>query len=163
MQDASPSEIAQRAQAWQAMEGLHEVTDGGAYGFLALDPKDSRVTYANGVATLVNAGAHTYQLWKRYQSVGSTRTKDRKITRPILSGFGLRVAGVTESSFTLDVETGIIVIPSDPVASSITWQGPFYVPVHFEEDDIDWDLVVAGQIGARYVTTPNVTLTEVLE
>lgn len=147
------------ARAWQALEGLHEVTEGGAYAFLVLDPKDSTAVHANGVVTLIDAGTHTYQLWKRYTSAGSTRTKDRKITRPRLAGFAISPA----VPFTLDVETGIITIPSDPSAAAVTWAGTFYVPAHFESDNLDWDLLIAGPDGTRFIGAPNVVLTEVKE
>lgn len=148
---------------WQTLEGLHEATEGGAYGFLVKDPKDVKATHAEGVATLISAGAHTYQLWKRYTSIGSSRTKDRKITRPLATGFELRVSGVVEPSYSLNVDTGVITIASDPSASSITWSGYFYVPVHFDSDDIEWDLQIAGPEDTRFLAGQRVVLTEVLE
>ena len=62
------------------IEGIHEVTEGGAYGFLLADPKDESATPATGRASLVSRAI--YQLAKRYTSIGSTCTKDRTITRP---------------------------------------------------------------------------------
>src|SRR2546428_5567926 len=47
---------------WQTIEGLHEVTAGGAYGFLIEDPKDSLVTVANGV---LRSEEHTSELQSR--------------------------------------------------------------------------------------------------
>ena len=152
-----------RRQAWQDLEGLHEVTEAGGYGFLLLDPKDCTANHAAGKVTLINAGAHTYQLIKRYTSVGSTRTKDRKITRPRVAGFVLRINGAPTNDFTLDKDTGVITIPSDPTAANVTWSGTFYIPVHFEQDDLDWDLLIAGPVGTRFVAAPTVVLTEVRE
>lgn len=43
--------------AWSAIEGLFEVTDAGAYGFLMLDPKDSSVAVADGKLISYNPGA----------------------------------------------------------------------------------------------------------
>lgn len=148
---------------WQALEGLHEVTEGGAYGFLLLDPKDCSATAAMGKATLISAPAHTYQLIKRYTSVGSALTKDRVITRPRASGFVVNISGTPTGAYTLDVDTGIITIPADPVASTVSWSGTFYVPVHFVADDIDWDLAVAGAASARLMAGPSVVLAEVPE
>lgn len=148
---------------WQALEGLHEVTEGGAYGFLLQDPKDCSATAAMGKATLISAPAHTYQLIKQYTSVGSALTKNRVITRPRASGFILYLSGTPSAAYTLDVDTGIITIPSDPSASNVTWSGLFYVPVHFVSDEIDWDLAVAGAADTRLMAGPSVALAEVAE
>lgn len=148
---------------WRALEGLYEVTDAGAYGFLALDPKDCSAALTNGKATLISAPAHTYQLVKRYTSVGSSQTRDRVITRPLAAGFVLAISGTPTLSYTLDVAAGIVTIPADPSAANVTWSGQFYVPVHFDSDDIDWDLVVAGARDSRFMIGPNVVLMEVRE
>lgn len=150
---------------WQRLEGLHEVTEGGAYGFLVLDPKDSRATHENGRATLISSIAGTYQLVKRYTSAGSSRTKDRNITRPIAAEFELKINGTITASYSLDADTGIITIPGSPTptAASITWASRFYVPVHFENDDIDWDLLIAGPADTRYAAGQRIVLTEIRE
>lgn len=152
-----------RQDVWETLEGLYEVTEGGAYGFLMQDPKDFNATHETGRVELLDAGTHTYQLYKRYTSAGSALTKDRKITRPRASSFTLQISGTPTVSFTLNDETGVITIPSDPSASTVTWAAPFYVPVHFEDDEIEWDLVVAGAEGSRFMTGPTLILTEVLE
>lgn len=152
-------------EQWQTLEGLFEATDAGAYGFLLQDPKDCSASDTTGRATLISGGAHTYQLVKRYTAAGSTRTKDRVIRRPRAAGFVLKVSGVVVSgaSYTLDATTGIVTIPAGPTAANITWSGIFYVPVHFENDVIDWDLLVAGAADARFMSGPSVMLTEVKE
>lgn len=148
---------------WQSLEGLHEVTEGGAYGFLLQDPKDSAVIDATGKATLIDAGAHTYQLVQRRTAAGSVRTHDRVITRPRAAGFVLKISGTPTASYTLDVDTGIVTIPAGPAFATVSWSGIFYVPVHFESDDIDWELVRAGGAETRLVAGPSVLLTEVRE
>lgn len=148
---------------WQALEGLHEVTKGGAYGFLLLDPKDASATDLMGKATLLSASAHTYQLIKRYTSVGSSLYEDRLIKRPRAAGFVVNISGTPTTSYTLDVDTGIITIPADPLASNVTWSGTFYVPVHFLSDEIDWELSIAGAEDSRLMAGPSVVLAEVRE
>ncbi len=152
-------------EQWQAVEALYEVTDAGAFGMLMKDPKDCSADHTTGKASLVSAGAHTYQLFKRYTSLGSSRTKDRTITRPIASGFELKNNGVVvdPANYTLTVTTGVITIPSDPTAANLTWSGAFYVPVHFRDDSIDWELVRAGPEGSRLMVGPSVILDEVKE
>lgn len=148
---------------WQALEALYEVTDAGAFGFLVQDPKDCSASITTGKATLISAPAHTYQLIKRYTSVGSSRTKDRTIRRPRATGFILYISGVPELSYTLNADTGVITIPSDPLAANIAWASVYYVPVHFENDEIDWDLVRAGDASTRLAAGPQIVLTEVAE
>ena len=149
---------------WQELEGLFEVTEGGAYGFLLEDPKDNTVTDATGKAALLDAGTHAYQLIQRKTALNSTRVHDRVITRPRAAGFVLKISGTPTGSYTLNDETGVVTIPADPAATSVTWSGKFLVPVHFEHDDIDWELLRAGPVmDTRLVAGPSVLLTEVRE
>lgn len=151
-----------RAAQWQAIETLHEITEGGAYGFLMEDPKDRTATH--GVVTATATGG-AYQLYKRYLDPVSSRSKDRKITRPRIAGFAVSVDGVEldPDAYTLDVQTGVITITAAPAAGSVTWSGMFYVPVHFQDDSIDWELVAAGPIEQRFLSGPSVVLQEIRE
>jgi len=149
---------------WASAQALFEATEGGATGMLMADPSDQSVKITEGVATLVSGTV--YQLHKRYTAAGSSRTKDRKITRPIASGFDIKVSGVSltqGTQYTLDDTTGKVTIPSTPTAADITWSGNFYVPVHFENDQIDWELVRSGPAETRLFSGPSLTLKEVME
>lgn len=148
---------------WQTIEGLHEVTEGGAYGFLMEDPKDNSASYSTGVVSGITST--TFQLKKRYTSIGSTRTKDRTITRPKASPFAVKISGAVESpsNYSLNTTTGVLTIAAAPSAATVTWEGRFYVPVHFANDDIDWDLVAGGPADLRIVSGPSVVLDEVRE
>lgn len=149
---------------WQTIEGLFEVTEGGAFGFLMADPKDTRAQLTEGVATALTST--TFQLHKRYTSAGTTRTKDRKITRPAAGGFDIRASGVSltqGTQYTLNAVTGVVTIPSAPLAAAITWAGAFYVPVHFAADEIDWDLIRSGPEDTRLMAGPSVLVMEVAE
>lgn len=244
---------------WQTLEGLHEVTEGGAYGFLLEDPKDCSVV--GGLLYPVVAGAvggtigfgygvPTMKMYKRYTSAGSTRIKDRQITRPrapsALTRGGMAVTlGAAAGNASVDADTGTVTFVADAsqALSSVTvgastvlnfangtgmvaamsvgervyltgitgtaatalnslshvisakgatsltvststagltaaagtafkypqasealgWSGRFYVPVHFMEDSIDWDLVSAGQSDQRLMAGPSVVLIEVRE
>ena len=151
--------VPMRVDQWQALEGLFEVTDAGAYGMLLLDPKDSACAAADGKVTLVGA---VFYLYKRYTSAGSTRYRDRKITRPQSAIVVYRNAVAMSSGYTVDYTTGIVTITT-PNTDVFTWSGNFYVPVHFASDQIDWDLVISGQASARFLAGPSVTLNEVRE
>lgn len=149
---------------WQTLEGLFEVTEGGAFGFLMQDPKDTKALITEGVATSLTS--ITFQLYKKYTSAGSTRTKTRKITRTIATGFDIKVSGVSltvTTQYTLNADTGVVTIPSAPAAANITWSGNFYVPVHFASDEIDWELVRSGPADTRLMAGPSVTVLEVAE
>jgi hypothetical protein len=244
---------------WQTLEGLYEVTEAGAYGFLLSDPKDQKLTtgvlypYTTALigAAGVGYGVPVYKLHKRYSVAGSTRTADRQITRPkatpallrggvavtlgasagnaainldtgtvtfvadssssvsaftagattditlssALSGLAIGgrlyltgIAGTSATTlngtsheitnitggglnvYTLDVDTTGLTRTSGgtgykyPQASeTLTWSGSFYVPVHFQSNTIDWDLVRAGVYETRLIAGPSVVLDEVLE
>jgi uncharacterized protein (TIGR02217 family) len=148
-------------EQWQAIETLHEVTEGGAYGFLMEDPKDNTVT--NGVLTRTAAGL--FQLVKRYTETLSGRTKDRNITRPRSTGFVLYQSGVAMSSgsYTVNYNTGVVTIASNPDPATLSWSGKFLVPVHFMDDFIDWDLIAPGSPNQRFLSGPSVVLQEIRE
>jgi len=156
--------IPMRRVAWQDIEAIHEVTDGGAFGFLLEDPKDSSITNSS-LGVVAALGSNQYQLFKRY--IVASHWKDRKITRIKLANFVLNVGGVPQTlgtDFTGDITKGIVVIPAAPEASTVTWTGSFYVPVHFLEDSIDWQMIVPGQDpDARFLSGPSVVLQEILE
>jgi hypothetical protein len=112
---------------WQQLEGLFEVTDAGAYGFLLEDPKDTDVSTGllypvqGGVVggTIgLGYGVPTYRTYKRYSALGTTRTKDRAVRRPqptpVLTRAGTPVvlgAGAGEAGINLD--TGTVTFVAD--------------------------------------------------
>lgn len=254
------------AAQWRAIEGLHEVTEGGAFGMLLQDPKDSGVLITEGLLQAYSAsttallgtmgtgfGTPVHKLHKRYTSAGSSRTKDRAITRPWASSFVLKRGGSTVTmgagagNAALDATTGTVTFVADATSSAtsitvgattqvvtttnpgtlitgqriylagftgadaalvngqshlisnvtgagpytftlatvttgktitlgsgsaakypqaseaLTWQGNFYVPVQFANDEIDWELVASGPVDARLLAGPSVTLLEVRE
>ena len=46
---------------------------------------------------------------------------------------------------------------------ALTAAGNFYVPVHFRDDNMDWDLAIGGPMHGRMVTIPQTFLDEVRE
>lgn len=150
-----------RRADWQYLEQLHEITDGGAFGFLMLDPKDHAVTVTDGVVEDVGGGV--YQLKKRYTEPLSGRTKDRKITRPVPGGVTVYVSG-SPAAIVLDNTDGTLTIAGSPDASLVTWAGRFYVPVHFKDDFIEWALIAPSQDpDARFIAGTSIVLEEVRE
>jgi len=248
--------------AWAAIEGLFEVTDAGAFGFLMLDPKDSGVSASQGKLIAYNDGFPVgtmgtgygepeHYLFKRYTSVGSAQYRDRPIGRPLtpvitragspvtvgaspgniaidanagkvtfvadasqaiasitvgastvltfannsgivaalaigqrvylsgitgtaastLNGRSHAVTGKDTGAFTLTISTATTGLTATggtafkyPQASeAIAWSGRFYVPVHFMNDQLDWDLVRSGPTDTRLIAGPSVALMQVLE
>jgi uncharacterized protein (TIGR02217 family) len=152
----------QRAD-WEYIESIHEITEGGAYGFLLEDPKDSHTTnttaYTQTTGVMASLGGGTYQLYKRYKHLASTRYKDRKITRPVASEFQAYDVAGSPLTGTVDANTGIATITGVPA----TWVGRFYVPVHFQSDIIDWTLEASGPESVRYWSGPSVVFEEIRE
>jgi len=148
-------------ERWMELVALYEATDAGAFGFLMQDPADSQVKTGEGVVTGITST--TFQLGKKYTEPVSSRYKLRKITRPRSAGLVVYVSGVS-TAYTLDDETGIVTIGSAPSASAVTWTGDFYVPVHFQEDDLDWEAIGGGQTEeARWVAGQSIVLQEIRE
>ncbi len=147
---------------WREIEALHEITAAGAFGFLLEDPKDRTVASGQGKASLVSGS--TYQLKKRYTFQGSSQYHDRVITRPKSTGLAVTYNGSTIGGWTLDATTGRITFGS-PVADPtlLGWSGDFYVPVHFTQDEIDWELIAPGGYDSRYIAAPTIPLAEIRE
>lgn len=249
-------------EAWNEIEGLFEVTEGGAYGFLMNDPKDSTVNSGAGLLQAwtgsvlestagAGYGVPAYRMLKRITSTGTTRTKDRIITRPysaVVTRGGVPVTvGASPGNIAINADTGIVtfvadasqaitsitvgittvltfadaagmvaamsvgerlyltgvsgtatttlndkshlVTAKDAVAFTLTidtattgltatdgtaakypqatealaWTGRFYVPVHFANDQLDWEILRSGPTETRLIAGPTVTLVEVRE
>jgi uncharacterized protein (TIGR02217 family) len=142
---------------WQTIEALFEITEGGAYGMLMEDPKDSRVT-SGGAFTLVDGA---YQMVKRYKDPVSGRTKDRRITRP--KGVIAVFQNGVPTTATVDSLTGKATISGSPAVETLSWTGSFYVPVHFMNDYIEWEIVAPGPFETRYASGPAAILQEIRE
>lgn len=249
-------------EAWQDLEGVYEVTEAGGYGFLMLDPTDQNCLSTRGFMQPLAGGAAvgtigqgygvpTFQLFKRYAVTGSSRTKDRRITRPkqaptlkrgaatvtygaaagnaaidytvaavvtfvadvseaitsvtvgattvlnFASGAGIvaalavgervYVSGISgtaaatlnnlshaitakgATSLTISTATTGLTASAGTAAKypqaseAMTWGGDFYVPVHFIDDNLDWEMVRGGPAATRLVTGPSCVLMEVRE
>lgn len=145
---------------WDELAAIFEITLSGTYGFLVENPADCTTT----------AGAATqeegyYQLQRRYVHKPSGRYHDRPVTRPRALGFALMVNGVplAPGAYTLDATKGRLTISGNPDPEALTWSGRFYMPVHFQSDALDWDMVCAGSMDQRLLAGPAVILQEVRE
>lgn len=149
---------------WQTLQAFHEITLGGTFGFLLEDPSDAMASFSSiALMPAVGAAPIYYQLQRRYVEPKSGRFADRPITRPHAGSFKLFNANGTPfaGTFTLDAATGRITASAIP--STLTWSGRFYVPVNFQADTLDWDLVIAGGYDQRFLAGPSVVLEEIRE
>ena len=69
---------------------------------------------------------------------------------PLVSTTGLAGTGGTAAKYPQATE-------------ALTWSGRLYVPVHFANDVIDWNLVAGGSEEGRFYAGPSVMLEEVYE
>ena len=110
-----------KVDAWQAIEGLYEITDAGAFGMLLEDPKDSSVTTAQGALQGYMAGVESgtlgfgngtpnYGIRKVYTAAGSSRKSARAVTR--LKGTASLLRG--GSPVTIGVSAGNAAISAGP-------------------------------------------------
>lgn len=148
--------------AWERVQAFHEITLGGTYGFLIEDPSDCMTTTGAIVQMpAIGAAPAYYQLVRRYVDPGSLRYSDRPITRPQLASLQFFNAnGSPAAGPTVDPLTGRVT-GGDPTA--LIWSGRFYVPVHFQSDDLDWDLIAPGGYDQRFLAGPQVILQEIRE
>ena len=89
----------------------------------------------------------TFQLAKKYTS--GAQVQSRLIRKPIATGFAILVSGVPPT-YTLDATTGIVTIAAAPAASAITWSGEFDVPVRYDTDQLDGQIVGRNADGLLY-------------
>ena len=238
--------------AWQQIEALHELTAGGALGFLMADPKNSTIGAGAGVLQPLNAagasvgtaglgyGVPTYQLMQRTAVAGSSAVADRRITRPstaailrgggavsptvtlgvatfaadaseaitsiatgastvlnfasgagvvaqlavgqrvyvsgtsgtaaaVLNGSSHAITAKGASSLTISTSTATLSATGGTAekyvqpTETLTWTGGFYIPVHFLDDEIEWQILRSGPVADRIVSGPRIVLQEVRE
>lgn len=81
--------------------------------------------------------SQTFQLVKRYTR--GAQTLDRKITKPIASGFVLSDTGtplILTTDYTLNTATGVVSTTVPRTAANLTWAGEFDLPMRFDTDEL---------------------------
>lgn len=88
----------------------------------------------------------------------------------LLNNLAHTITGISGSTYTLATNTAGKTITAagsgykyPQPTDTLTWTGDFYVPVHFRDDSIQWDLVAAGQRDGRRVSIPSTYLDEIRE
>lgn len=128
---------------------------GRAYGFRFKDWADYQATTEN-IGT-GNGSQVAFQLRKAYGD--SARTFYRQIQKPVSGTNTFFVNSVEDANVTLDLATGVVTFGTAPGNGlPVTWTGEFDVPVRFDTDDLEVDLVNfdAGSV-------PNIPIVEILQ
>lgn len=158
--------------------GASPVTIGVSAGNAALDVTTGNVTFVADAQANVNSvtpGATTSvtlasalsglgigdRLW--LQGLGGADAA-------LLNDASHEITNVATATYTLATNTSGATITASgtgrkyPQASeALAWTGSFYVPVRFEDDDLDWTMVVGDELeDYRVILGPSVRLVEVL-
>lgn len=143
-----------KTRAEFALVRAHFLTVGGRlHGFRYLDIADYTVAHTGDEKGVV-AGltSTTFQLVKRYTS--GSQTFDRKISKPIATGFELKDSGVTltlTTDYTVNTVTGVVTTATTRTAANLTWAGAFDVPMRYDTDALRGRLESNGPGGLLHV------------
>lgn len=107
---------------------------GPAYAFLIKDPADHKDS-GSGVVKQVD---DKYYLFKRYED--DIRPFDRRITRP-------KPASVTFSNVSGTPNVNLYTGEVTGITSEGEWQGEFYVPVAFMDDEMNYNFAPSSNDG----------------
>lgn len=121
---------------FQAVRAFFLTMKGRLHGFRFKDLADYTAAHTGDEKGIVSGlTSTTFQLVKRYTS--GSQTADRKIVKPIATGFELKDSGSTltlTTDYTLDATTGIVTTTTTRTAANLTWSGEFDVPMRFDTD-----------------------------
>lgn len=159
------------------LEAFFHTVKGKETGFLLQDLQDYAIPQTGGTPQSIGTGDGsdlTWQIYKRYTNALGTNY-DRTITRPssTTSQLQVYVNGVNKTNpthYSYSATTGIITFtggnaPPNGQSITITLE-TFYVPVRFDTDQLDVDLLVHWvDAGTPYTLgdVPNIPLVEVRE
>jgi uncharacterized protein (TIGR02217 family) len=126
-----------RTQAqFDALLAFFMVAKGRLNGWRFKDWSDYAATHGNG--RVAGLSGTTFQLVKRYTSGSSTL--DRRIRKPIASGFQLKDGSTTlvlTTDYTLNATTGVVTTTTTRTAANLSWAGEFDVPMRFDTDRLE--------------------------
>jgi uncharacterized protein (TIGR02217 family) len=144
---------------FKAIDAFFRAVRGKAIGFRFKDWLDFRVGIDEGV--VAGLTTTTFQLQKQYES-GSDESP-RVIKKPIASGFVLKDSGVTlmvVTDYTLDATTGIVTTTAPHTAADLAWSGEFDVPVRFDVDKLQGQVLSKNPSDGFLVSWDSIPLVE---
>jgi uncharacterized protein (TIGR02217 family) len=137
---------------WDVSQGIKSQADfetlrahfmsvrGRLHGWRFKDWADFSAVHTSGFVTGLTST--TFQLVKRYTS--GAQTLNRKIVKPIASGFELKNSGSTltlTTDYTLNTVTGIVTTTASRTAANLTWAGEFDVPMRYDTDRLEGRII----------------------
>lgn len=132
--------VAKPLTAFAELEKFFRAVRGRGHRWRFKDHRDFTATTAEGVVTLISGD--TYQMWKRYQPVGSALFEDYKVVKPVSPTVSVTGGGV----YTVAYTTGIITRVSGAVPTG--WSGEFDKPCRFGSDHMADAQIVDRQGGS---------------
>lgn len=147
--------------------GMADLSAAPVYASFTADQTRSIVSLTVGATTQVTLGsAIGISIGGRLWLQGLTGAD-----AALLNGQSHAVTAVTGAVYTLATDTTGKTITFGAAAAhkypqpdeALTWSGQFYVPVHFRDDKLDWEMVVSGPRDSRYISGPSVWLDEIRE
>lgn len=143
-----------------ALRAFFLAMNGKLHGFRFKDWSDYTCLITQGV--VAGLTGTTFQLVKRYAN--GAVSKDRNIVKPLAAGFVLKDSGVTltlTTDYTLNTVTGVVTTAISRTAANLTWSGEFDVPMRFDTDDFQAEIVDRAQSQLLYALS-SVPLVELL-
>lgn len=156
------------------LENWHIVCLGPAIGFLLRDWKDYKATHAatsfgsnawrRGCVSVTNSPTNTIFQLEQWYSNGY-RIHKRKITRPQSGTVVLYESDTTNvigGGYSIDYTTGLVTFSVG--RATFDWDGQFYVPARFQDDEIPWDIMMQKiATGSGFGELPEVIMCEIRE
>jgi len=161
--------------------GGSTVTHGASAGNIAINYDDGTVNFvadSSSSVTAFTAGATTQitltaalsgvAIGERLYLSGIVGTSATTLNG--LSHLISNITGGSSNVYHLSVDTTGLTRTSGGTGyaypqstEALTWSGSFYVPVHFANDVLDWELVAPGSEDTRLLAGPSVVLHEIRE
>lgn len=158
------------------------VTVGAAAGNIAIDAEAGKVTFvadASQALTSITAGASTVLTFANNSGMVAAMAVGQRVyltgisgtVATTLNGKSHAVTAKDTVAFTLTISTvttgltgtGGTALKYPQASEALAWSGRFYIPVHFMNDEMDWELVRSGPSDTRMIAGPSVTLMQILE
>lgn len=159
------------------------VTVGVAAGNIAVDANAGKVTFvadASQAIQSITTGATTVLTFANNSGIYAAFSTGQRIYLSGISGSAAATingrshaisAKSGSSPYTLTINTstagltgtGGTAFKYPQATDALTWSGRFYVPVHFMNDQLDWELLRGGPHDSRLIAGPSVRLMQILE
>jgi uncharacterized protein (TIGR02217 family) len=144
---------------YKAIDAFFRSVRGKAIGFRFKDWLDFSVAIDEGI--VAGLTTTTFQLQKQYES--GSDVSPRVIKKPIAAGFVLKDSGTTltlVTHYTLDTTTGIVTTTAPRTAADLTWSGEFDVPVRFDVDKLQGQILSKNPSDGFLVSWDSIPLLE---